>query len=71
MSERIKKIRDSMRIEEIRKSPTWKLGWNINISKAIFMDLMEKLDGYGIPEEEVDDILSIALHAALNEGKQR
>lgn len=32
---------------------------------------MEKLDSYDIPEKEVDDILSVALFAALIEGKQR
>lgn len=61
----------SERIEDIRNCATWRLGWNSTVNRAIFMDLMIKLDGYSIPEEEVNDILSIALHAALNEGKQR
>ena len=59
------------RTEEIRNCSTWKLGWNNNMSKVIFRGLMEKLDSYDIPEEVVDDILSVALFAALNEGKQK
>lgn len=59
------------RIEEIRNCATWSLGWNNCVSRVVFMGLMEKLDSYDIPEEEVDDILSVALYAALNEGRQR
>lgn len=59
------------RIDKIRNSDTWKLGWNSKASRSAFKDLMKILDSYNIPKEEVDDILYTALLAAMNEGRQR
>lgn len=59
------------RIEKIRESRTWSAGWNRKECKLTFFHLIEKLDKYGIPQNEVDDILSIALLAGIKEGQNR
>ena len=59
------------RIEEIREGNTWTAGWNRKECKLTYLHLIEKLDKYGIPQNEVDDILSVALLAGIKEGRNR
>lgn len=59
------------RVAELRNNSTWKLGWNRRYNRQIFIELIERLNNYDIPENEVDDILQIALVAGMDEGKQR
>ncbi len=59
------------RIERIRESHTWNAGWNRKECKLTFLHLIERLDKYGISQNEVDDILSIALLTGIKEGQTR